>query len=316
MTPPCHTAADPGAAEPAARRAPAGTGGAGAPGQLGRLFVVATPIGHLGDITLRALDTLRSVRLVAAEDTRRTAQLLRHYQIQVPLLSYHEHNRRERLPRLLAELQAGDVALVSDAGTPGISDPGQELVAAAAGAGHQVVPIPGPSAIIAAVAVAGLPAEPFHFAGFLPRRPAQRRAHLQSMATWPGLIVLFEAPHRLRPSLADLADVLGDRPVVVCSELTKLFENVLRTTLSQAVEYFRHHEPRGEFTLVVGGAASTPAAGVAAAAGAGDATARRQRFEALCAALGDRRRALAALAAETGLPRKRLYAELISRRAC
>ena len=276
----------------------------------GRLYVVATPIGNLGDMSARALETLRSVRLVAAEDTRHTGHLLRHFQVKVPTLSYHAHNRAERLPRILGELQQGDVALVTDAGTPLISDPGQELVAAAAGAGFQVVVVPGPSAPVAALAVSGLPADTFHFIGFLPRRAGERRRRLAQIATWPGSIILFEAPHRLRAALADLLAALGDRQVAICCELTKLYERVDRTTLGRAVEQFAQVEPRGEYTLVVAGA------GEAAPAPQAQTPADvRQRFAELERDLGDRRRALAALAAETGRPRKELYAELVAKTA-
>ena len=288
-------------------------GGGGPPAEpgaprRGRLYVVATPIGNLGDITLRALETLRAVALVAAEDTRRTGALLRHFRIDTPLVSYHAHNRVARLPRLLAALAQGDLALVSDAGTPAISDPGQELIAAAGAAGHEIVAVPGPSAPIAALAVSGLSASLFHCAGFLPRRASQRRRCLAQMAGWPGTLILFEAPHRLRGTLADLLDVLGDRQVAVCCELTKLFEQVLRTTLAAAAAHFQAVEPRGEFTLVVAGAGTleqrTPEAPPSARL--------RQRYAALLSQLGDRKQALRALAAETRLPRKTLYAALLA----
>jgi 16S rRNA (cytidine1402-2'-O)-methyltransferase len=285
---------------------------------VGRLFVVATPIGNLGDITLRAVETLRTVRLIAAEDTRRTRQLLRHLQIATPLLSYHAHNQRMRQPRLLAELAQGDVALVSDAGTPVVSDPGAELVAAAAAAGNEVLSVPGPSAPVAALSVCGFSAPSFHCVGFLPRRSGERRRALTAMAGWPGNMILFEAPHRLRATLADLLEVFGDRQVAVCCELTKLFEHVERTTLSGAVAYYQEMEPRGEFTLVVAGGqglAQGPARGVAGGAGASegdDQSGLEERFGALQAAHGDRKRALAALAVETGLPRKVLYARLMT----
>jgi 16S rRNA (cytidine1402-2'-O)-methyltransferase len=271
----------------------------------------------LGDITQRALDTLRSVRLVAAEDTRHTGRLLKHFGIEVPQLSYQAHNRAARLPALLAALQLGDVALVADAGTPLVSDPGQELVAAAAAAGHEVIPVPGPSAPIAALSVAGLPVLPFHFVGFLPRRRSERRAALQRAGDWPGTLVLFEAPHRLVALLQDALEVLGDRPTAVCNDLTKLYEQVVRTTLAGALERYQLEPPRGEFTLVIAGSE----AGLAAArrprgrrmgSAPSSPSARRERFDALVAELGDRRRALAVLAAETGLARKALYAELIS----
>ena len=235
-----------------------GSRGAGAAAQAGdggrgRLYVVATPIGNLGDITARALETLGAVSLVAAEDTRRTGLLLRHFGIATPRVSYHAHNRRARLPRLLDALTRGDVALVTDAGTPGVSDPGAELVAAAAAQGHEVLAVPGPSAAVAAVSVSGLPAAPFHVVGFLPRRGSQRRRALEGMTDWPGCIVLFEAPHRLRPALADLAAAWGERRVAVCCELTKRFESVLHTTLNGAAAHFAEVTPRGEFTLVVEG---------------------------------------------------------------
>jgi 16S rRNA (cytidine1402-2'-O)-methyltransferase len=174
------------------------------------------------------------------------------------MISYQTHNRAQRLPRLLAALEDGDVALVADAGTPLVSDPGQELVAAAAERGHPVIPIPGASAPVASLSVAGLPALPFHFIGFLPRRSSERRAALQASAAWPGALIAFEAPHRLVAALRDALDVLGDRRVAVCCELTKLYEHVLRTTLSAAVTHYQSHPPRGEFTLVVEGAPPQP----------------------------------------------------------
>jgi 16S rRNA (cytidine1402-2'-O)-methyltransferase len=298
-------------------------------GGRGRLYVVATPIGNLGDITARALETLGAVSLVAAEDTRRTGLLLRHFGIATPRVSYHAHNRRARLPRLLDALTRGDVALVTDAGTPGVSDPGAELVAAAVAQGHEVLAVPGPSAAVAAVSVSGLPAAPFHVVGFLPRRGPQRRRALQGMDDWPGCIVLFEAPHRLRPALADLAAVWGERRVAICCELTKRFESVLHTTLNGAAAHFAEVTPRGEFTLVVEGrpgpgwggernAAGGREAGEGEGEGVGEGGAGGNlegRFAALAAELGDRRKALTALAVETGLPRKALYARLMTRPA-
>jgi 16S rRNA (cytidine1402-2'-O)-methyltransferase len=287
---------------------------ASSPQAKGRLFVVATPIGNLGDITLRALETLRAVHVVAAEDTRHTGLLLRHFQIKVPLISYHEHNRAARLPALLRALSEGDVALVSDAGMPGLSDPGYPLIRAALDAGHEVVPIPGPAAPIAALSISGLATSPFHFLGFLPRRTGERRRAIAGAAGWPGTIVLFEAPHRLRATLRDLLDVLGDRRIAVCCELTKLYEQVLRTTLVAAVAHYADEVPRGEFTLVVAGAptgkADAPPAGTApqkeTAAGL------QARFATLVTAMGDRKRALAALAEQTGRPRKDLYRQLMT----
>jgi 16S rRNA (cytidine1402-2'-O)-methyltransferase len=220
---------------------------------MGILYLVATPIGNLEDITLRALRILREVPLIAAEDTRTVRKLLTHHQIRRPrLLSYTERNRRSRTPAILAALQENDVALVSEAGMPGISDPGVHLVEAAVASGHRVVPVPGPSALTAALAASGLPTRRFHYLGFLPRRAGQRRRLLREIASLPATLVAFEAPHRLRQTLRDLREALGDRHVVVCRELTKLHEEIFRGALSTALEHFS--EPRGECTLVIEGA--------------------------------------------------------------
>ncbi len=220
---------------------------------MGALYLVATPIGNLEDITLRALRILGEVPLIAAEDTRTVRKLLTHHQIRRPrLLSYTERNRRSRTPTILAALGEGDVALVSEAGMPGISDPGLHLVEAAVAAGHRVVPVPGPSALTAAVAASGLPTRRFQYLGFLPRRAGQRRQLLREVASAPDTLVAFEAPHRLRKTLADLLETLGDRRIAVCRELTKLHEEIFRGTVSEAADYFS--EPRGEFTLVIEGA--------------------------------------------------------------
>jgi 16S rRNA (cytidine1402-2'-O)-methyltransferase len=292
-------------------RAEAPQDGAAAPaGGTGKLYVVATPIGNLGDITLRALDVLRAVRLIAAEDTRHTRKLLAHYEIRARLTSYREHNRAARLPVLLSELDRGDVALVSDAGTPLISDPGQELVAAAAAAGHEVVAIPGPSSLSAALSVAGLDVAPSHFLGFLPRRPGPRQQVLRAARSWPGALVIFEAPHRLLAVLGDLLEVLGDRRLAVCSDLTKLHEQVQRSTIGEALQAAERIPPRGEFTLVVAGASETRPL----SAEAPDPTQLQARFEALQQGHSSRSRALSALAAETGTPRKALYELLVTRR--
>jgi 16S rRNA (cytidine1402-2'-O)-methyltransferase len=217
------------------------------------LYIVATPIGNLEDITLRALRILGEVPLIAAEDTRMTRKLLTHHGIKAPRLSaYNERSRERQAPALLEALEAGDVALVSDAGMPGISDPGFHLVEAAIEAGHQIVPIPGASALTAAVAASGLPARRFHYLGFLPRKAVERRKLLSEVAMLSETLVLFEAPHRIRQTLADLQQAFGDRRVAVCRELTKLYEEIFRGTLSEALTHFA--EPRGEFTLVVEGA--------------------------------------------------------------
>jgi 16S rRNA (cytidine1402-2'-O)-methyltransferase len=285
-------------------------GAAGPARGTGKLYVVATPIGNLGDITLRALDVLRAVRLIAAEDTRHTRKLLAHYEIRARLTSYHEHNRAARLPALLGELDRGDIALVSDAGTPLISDPGQELVAAAAAAGREIVAIPGPSSLAAALSVAGFDATPSHFLGFLPRRPGPRRQVLHGARSWPGALVIFEAPHRLLAVLGDLLEVLGDRRLAVCSDLTKLHERVQRSTIGEAIQAAERVPPRGEFTLVVAGAPQTPPA----SAESPDPARLQARFEVLQKTHGSRPSALSALAAETGAPRKTLYRLLVARR--
>jgi len=215
------------------------------------LYIVATPIGNMEDITLRALRVLDEVSLIAAEDTRKTKRLLDGFGIRTPLTSYHEHNKVSKLPLLLKHLEGGDVALVSEAGMPGISDPGYELVSAAIGQGMAVVPVPGASALVTALAVSGLPTDRFTYLGFLPRRKGQRRKMLEEIAVGSGTVVAFEAPHRLPASLRDVLDVLGDRRIAVCRELTKMYEEVFRGTVSAAIDHFT--EPKGEFTLVIEG---------------------------------------------------------------
>ena len=223
------------------------------------LYVVATPIGNLEDITLRALRVLREVGLIAAEDTRVTRKLLRHYEIRTPVTSYHEHNKHAKLLSLLATLAEKDVALVSDAGMPGINDPGHELVRAAARAGVRIVTIPGPSAVTSALAISGIPVEQFVYLGFLPRRRAERRRLLESLTVEERTLVALETPHRLKASLGDILSTVGDRVIAVCRELTKLHEEVFRGAVSEALAWFA--EPRGEFTLVIEGAASGKSTG-------------------------------------------------------
>jgi len=218
---------------------------------MGVLYIVATPIGNLEDITLRALRILREVGLIATEDTRKTRRLLTAYGIKTRLTSYHEHSSKAKLSHLLDQLREKDVALVSEAGMPGLSDPGYELVVAAVEEGVEVVSIPGPSALTAALAVSALPINQFTFVGFLPRKKGERIALLHSLALEQRTIVAFEAPHRLRTTLKDLARVLGDRRITVVRELTKLYEEVFRGTTGQAAEHFE--QPKGEFTLVVEG---------------------------------------------------------------
>ena len=215
------------------------------------LYIVATPLGNLEDISLRALSTLREVKLIAAEDTRRTKRLLATYDINTPTTSYYEHNKQSKLEYILNCLEGGDVALVSDAGMPGISDPGYELIVAAGVRGFSVIPIPGPSVVTTALAVSGLPAQKFSFIGFLPRKSGERRRLLESVADEAGTIVAFESPHRLTTALNDILVILGDRNVAVCRELTKVHEEVFRGRVSQAIAHFI--QPRGEFTLVIEG---------------------------------------------------------------
>jgi len=221
---------------------------------MGTLYVVGTPIGNLEDISLRALRILREVTLIAAEDTRQTRKLLTRYEIATPLTSYYEHNKLAKLDDILTTLEEKDVALVSEAGMPGISDPGYELIKAAIARGIPVVPVPGPSALVTALAISGLPTDSFVYLGFLPRRQGERRRLLGSLAGEKRTLVAFEAPHRLRKSLADLADMLGDRQIALARELTKIHEEVWRGSLSQALEHFEQNPPRGEFTLVIAGA--------------------------------------------------------------
>jgi len=215
------------------------------------LYLVATPIGNLEDISQRAVRILGEVGLIAAEDTRRTRRLLATYGIRASLTSYHEHNRKSKLPYLLGRLEQEDIALVSDAGMPGISDPGCELVRAAIERGIPVIAIPGPSVLPTALAVSGLSASQFVYLGFLPRKKGERRRLLGSIDTEQRTIVALEAPHRLLASLTDVEEILGDREIAVCRELTKIHEEVFRGAVSQARAHFS--QPRGEFTLVIAG---------------------------------------------------------------
>ena len=218
----------------------------------GTLYVVGTPIGNLEDLSPRAARVLREVALLAAEDTRVTRRLLNHLGARPRLISFNEHNWRERLEPVLQALEQGDAALVSDAGMPGVSDPGRELVAAAAVRGIRVESVPGPSAVTTALAISGLPADAFLFLGFLPRRRRERQTRLREAAASPFTVALFEAPHRMRATLEDITTIFADRPMAVCRELTKLHEEVYRGTAADALEHF--DAPRGEFVLVLAGA--------------------------------------------------------------
>jgi 16S rRNA (cytidine1402-2'-O)-methyltransferase len=219
----------------------------------GTLYVVATPIGNLEDITQRALRVLSSVSVVACEDTRRTRVLLDHYSIKAKLVSYHEHNERERARELGELLEAGsDVAIVSDAGTPGISDPGFRLVQETASRGIRIVPVPGPTAFVAALVASGLPTDQFFFGGFLPARSTQRRARLMEARAISSTLIFYEAPHRIHEALSDAREVLGERQAVVVRELTKIHEEILRGRLSELAEHFAARDSaRGEMVLVI-----------------------------------------------------------------
>ncbi len=267
---------------------------------MGTLYLVATPIGNLEDITLRALRVLRECDLIATEDTRTTGRLLAHFGIEKPLLSYFEHNKLQRLDQLLEALRHGDVALVCEAGTPLFSDPGYELVRAALAQEISVVSIPGPSAIVAALSVSGLPSDRFLFLGFLPRRAAPRRTLLSEVSGIHATLVCFEAPHRLRETLADMEAILGgSRLCAICRELTKLHEEVWRGTLAQACAEWKDRQPRGEFTLVVSGAPLPTA---------WDEDRVRETLTSLLARGVGRSTAARQVARESGWPRRAVYA--------
>lgn len=220
---------------------------------MGTLYLVATPIGNLEDITRRALNILEQVQLVAAEDTRQTHKLLNHYGIQKPLTSYYEHNKTSKLEVILDALATGDVALVSDAGTPALNDPGYELVRAALAKGFPVSPIPGPSAPIAALIASGLPTDAFLYLGYLPRKSTERKQAFQEVSNLPYTLIFLETPHRLLEALKDAWQILGDREISVARELTKLHEEIFRGSISAAHTHFTNQPPRGEFTLVIAG---------------------------------------------------------------
>jgi 16S rRNA (cytidine1402-2'-O)-methyltransferase len=218
------------------------------------LYLVATPIGNLGDISQRALDTLRAVDLIASEDTRKTGLLLQHFGIKKPQIAFYEHNEKRAGPRIIEALHEGkSVALVTSAGTPGISDPGFTLVRDAIQSGIALTMIPGPSAVIMALAVSGLPMHSFTFRGFPPRKGGPRRRFLAIDQDSPHTLVLYESPHRLIKCLDDALAVYGDRPAAVTNELTKLFESVQRGSISELIAYFQKNEPRGEYTIVIAG---------------------------------------------------------------
>ncbi|MBM2825297.1 MAG: methylase protein [Dehalococcoidales bacterium] len=261
------------------------------------LYIVATPIGNLEDISLRALRTLREVKLIAAEDTRKTKRLLNTYDIKTAMTSYHEHNKLTKLDYLLGCLEVEDVALVSEAGMPGISDPGYELIVAATRRGIPVVPIPGASVVTTALPISGLATDRFTFLGFLPRRAGDRQHLLKSVVADSATMIVLEAPHRLLATLRDMLLILGDRRIAVCRELTKLHEEVFRGSISQSIEHFT--APRGEFTLVVEGQVEKEKPQLT-----GDIEGQlgEMRLSGITA-----KEAIARVAGETGLSRKELY---------
>jgi 16S rRNA (cytidine1402-2'-O)-methyltransferase len=269
----------------------------------GTLYVVSTPIGNLEDITLRALRVLKAVDLIAAEDTRHTAKLLQRYEIRTPTSSLHEHNETEKLPALLERLKNGQsIALVSDAGTPGIRDPGYRLVRAAADEHVPVQVVPGPSAVVSALVASGLPTDAFTFVGFPPPKAKARADWLTGVLAEPRTVVFFEAPHRIRETLEDLARLAGDREVAIARELTKLHEEVLRGTPSSLLG--RLTEPRGEITVLLAPAPE------AAALPASDESIGRAFAELLTESETTRRAAISALARRFRMPSKEIYAAI------
>jgi len=220
----------------------------------GKLYVVATPIGNLGDFSPRAIETLETVDFIAAEDTRVGAKLLNKFEIKKPQVSYFEHNRKTKGDYILSRILAGEsCAIITDAGTPAISDPGVDLVDLCAQNGVEVVAVPGCSAVVAALSISGMACGRFTFEGFLPVPKKERRAHLEEVKNERRTMVFYEAPHKLERTLADMLECWGDRPIALCREITKLHEECFRTTLSAAVEHYAQHPPRGEFVLVIGG---------------------------------------------------------------
>ena len=273
----------------------------------GTLYLVATPIGNLSDITHRALQVLRDVDLIACEDTRHTHKLLSHYGITTKTVSYHEHNEQQRAAQLIDQLKQGrNIAVVSDAGTPSISDPGFRLVRAAIENEVPVVPVPGPSALISALIAAGLPTDEFFFAGFLPPRANARRARLSALQSIPGTLIFYEAPHRLAATLKDAYEILGEREAVVARELTKMHEEIRRGRLSELSDYYEREEPRGEIVVLIDRnviRAAKPQLTIAALV---------DQFEQEGM---DQRAALKKAAREPGLSRAEAYRKLIAERA-
>jgi 16S rRNA (cytidine1402-2'-O)-methyltransferase len=278
----------------------------------GTLYLVATPIGNLADITHRALQILRDVDLIACEDTRHTRKLLQHYGIDTKTISYHEHNEQQRAAELIERLKQGsDVAIVSDAGTPAVSDPGFRLVRAAVENEITIVPVPGPSALLSALIAAGLPTDQFFFGGFLPARSSTRRARFDELRSVPGTLIFYEAPHRLATSLRDAYDILGEREAVVARELTKLHEEIRRGRLSELAEHYATVEkPRGEIVLLIDQTVLDHAAPEGAQPTSVTALVKQFETEGL-----DHRAALKKAARELGLPRAEAYRRLLAERS-
>ena len=269
----------------------------------GRLYLCATPIGNLGDITYRAVELLRTADLIAAEDTRHTRGLLAHYDIHTPMTSYHEHNKDSKGPELIARMQAGEtIVCVSDAGLPGIADPGGDLAHRAIAKGIPVTPLPGANAALSALICAGLPLEGFTFVGFLPRKEKKRREVLARVAAYPETLIFYEAPHRLRETLDALAESLGRaRQACAARELTKKFEEFRRAPLGELSDYYRENEPRGEFVIIVAGADEN------AAADDGEEMSLIEHYAAYIAAGLDKKEAMRRTAQERGISRRDVY---------
>ncbi len=267
----------------------------------GKLYLVATPIGNLGDLSPRAAETLAAADFVAAEDTRVSLKLLNHFNIKKPLVSYHEHNQAAAGPAILNRLLSGETcALVTDAGTPAVSDPGEGLVALCAENGVEVLAIPGCCAAVSALAVSGLPTGRFVFEGFLPANRGERRERLAELAGEERTMILYEAPHRLRATLADLAEAFGERRVTLCRELTKLHEETRRTTLSEALARYTENDPKGEFVLVLAGRERPAERAVTLEEGVDMVLSRREKGERM-------KDAVRQVASDTGLGRNELY---------
>jgi 16S rRNA (cytidine1402-2'-O)-methyltransferase len=279
---------------------------------MGTLYLVATPIGNLDDITLRAILVLKQVALIAAEDTRSARHLLTHLGITTHVTSYFEHNKLTKLDRVLDALQRGDVALISEAGMPGISDPGYELVRAALARDVKVVPVPGASALAAALVSSGLPTDQFIYLGFLPRQRSARVRLLRSVAAEPRTLVAYEAPHRIRASLDDVAKVLGDRAICVAREMTKVYEEFVRGSVYSAREHFQKTPPRGEFTLVIAGALEEPALETTPLECWSDARVREAVRDYIAAGM-PRTDAVKRVALDSGRERREVYRVSISR---